>query len=268
MNKGKVALIGCGKLGALILFRLISSGAYKQNQIFISRRDAEKFVDLQSIFPECNFCEVNQAIENAEVIIIAVRPQDLDDLQKQLQGKLKNDQTILSVVTAKTTKLLSESFGIKNIVRCSTNILLEKGEAFSFWYAKSSVTSSHLALCEKIIDAWGPNRHCHHENELETAIVDSGSFVGLINTVLSAYIESMILRGRSREEATELVLSQTAAIASRGRLQNIAPDKIAAQVKTPGGITNAACVIYEKSGLAQIIHEGNLAADERVKELS
>lgn len=264
-----MAIIGGGKLGKPIIQRLLHSGLFKPGEINISRKDKSRLVELKQFFPGCNVRNTNlEAIKNAQIIILAVRPQDTQSVGEELKGKLKEDQIILSVVTAKTTKKLSAILGTNNILRCSTNILLESGEAFSFWYGDADLPQNLVLACESIIKSWGKARRCESETELKQAIVDSGSFVGLIMVILQAFIMSMIARGRNAEEATELVLSQTAAIARRALEKQITPSQIATQVRTPGGITNQACEIYAQANLEKTIHDGNLAADQKVEELS
>lgn len=266
--KIKIGIIGYGKLGSVIAVRLLTSKLFNKDQINICRKNTE---NTNSSY---NFCSsINEVISDSTIILLAVKPQDTQEVCNQLYGKVTKDQAIISVVTGKSLSYLQTHTGAENIIRCSTNLLLENGKAFSFWSGSAKLMSNTsnaglLAQCCFLLESWGENRMCENEADLETAIVDSGSMIGLINVVIEAFVVSMILRGRNPDEAVRLALSQISAITELALQKGFTPEQIAKQVRTPGGITNAACEVYDKQNLKEIIHQGNLAADKRVSELS
>jgi pyrroline-5-carboxylate reductase len=247
----------------------MQANGFNPEVIKIYEKDGSKLSFLRNEFPDCHIVQtIGSAITDTDIIILAIRPQELEALETEIRGySLTDEQAVISIVTAKTLEKLAQVMASSSIIRCSTNILLESGSGSSFWMTGSNIPDNLLGACRKIIASWGYNREVKSEKEINTAITDSGCMPGIISYLFDGLIKSMVARGRNEKEATELVLSIAQYTAKRERENNLKPSEVVAEVKTPGGITASACEIFDSVGLMEIIHEALLAADKRVEEL-
>lgn len=268
-SKIRVSIIGAGGHMSANILRRIENSGFNPEIIIGYEKDNAKLLALCSEFPECKIADTAaEAIADSDIVILAIRPQDLSDLAEELNGCIfKGPKAVISIVTAKTMEKLHQTIQGICVIRCSTNILLETGSGASFWIADPKTPSHLLEACKKIISSWGYNREVNSEKETDLAIVDSGCMPAIICYPLDAIIQAMVARSRSEEEATELTLSIAENTIKRMRQKNLRPAQVVAEVKTPGGITASALEIFDSVNLMEIIHEALSAADQRVREL-
>lgn len=266
MKNHSVAVIGAGKLGEPIIRRSVEDKIYRPEDIFISRKDKAKIPELVSKFPGCKACACNcQAILEAQIIILAVKPQDLDEVAAELKGKISREQVVFSLVTRKRMAELSAKFGVKKIFRASTSILLDSKSATTYWLHTSKLNRMEQAFCLRIVESWGESIKAKDEKELDLAIAACGTTPAFQAQFMKFLAEAYVEMGWPRQRAEEEILKSCFATCAKCLREKISPSDIVAKVKTPGGITAAGLEVLE--GCQKLINEAIKAVLDKIKKL-
>ncbi|OGF02763.1 MAG: hypothetical protein A3H14_03095 [Candidatus Doudnabacteria bacterium RIFCSPLOWO2_12_FULL_49_8] len=267
-NSSKVALIGFGKLGSIIARRLVETQVCHPRELWVCRQDSRRLKEIEAQIPRCQAraCLV-EAVTDAEVVIVAVRPGDLAQVGRDLAPVLNPTQTVLSVVTGKTFLTLTRVLGTRRLVRASTSILAATGQARSVYMIEPSMATEVSGMAIQIIRSWGEALETVVENDVKTAIVAIGALPGLVAYGLGAFVAAIEAQGWSREEALREVLLSTLGLCHRAFDQKLDLADIVRSVATKGGITQAGLDVFAQLKLSEVIEAGIAAAITRTEEL-
>src|SRR5262245_39326028 len=105
---GRVAILGCGKIGESLLAGLLSSGS---RDIVVTARQAERVAELADRHGVEATLSNADAVEGAELVVLAVKPQDIDALLAEINDSVTSTQTVLSVAAAIPTDSIERRLG-------------------------------------------------------------------------------------------------------------------------------------------------------------
>ena len=268
----KIAFIGAGKMAKLIASRAVVSGFCEDAEIcFGSGRKIEKDKkkQLTKMFPGCRIADSNKAaVFGADLIIFAVRPDDLADAASDLAGQLTDSQTVISIITGKSLAALSEALGAKNVVTHCTNIAIEIGFATTLWKALRGTSREALTLAGSAFKNWGSAREIIKESVLNVGMVAVGSLPALYLEIFGAVERGLVTHGMSHDDAKFCAMSVMGGThqlcASR---DGLAWSEIQKEVLTPGGITVDMLLVADRGGLRAIIIDALGAAVAKTLKL-
>lgn len=209
-----------------------------------------------------------ETVRESEVLVLAVKPQDLNDLLVTLKPHLTKKHFIISIVAGKTLSFIKKHSGkTTRIIRVMPNLALMVQEGMSVYCASKAATKADKACVTHIFGSAGavlelPERHF----DAVTAL--SGSGPAFIAYVLDAMIEGARAL-KLPKEAARLLAEQTL-IGAGIYLQNSGRDirEFIQAVASPKGTTVAGLAVLEKSSLRATIIKTLKAAADRSAELS
>lgn len=269
MNKTPITLVGAGNMGASLMAGLINNG-FSPEQLWITDPDTDKLRLLQRQFNVHTTTNNEDAVNRAEMVILAVKPQIMRTVL----------QTIAPVIQYKKPCIISVAAGIREenlqnwaggntaIVRCMPNTPALIGAGASALYANHFVTEKQHALAESILRAVGIIVWLDNENDMDAVTALSGSGPAYFFRVIEAMQAVGEKLGLSRETARLLTL-QTAYGAARMALESTeSATELRRRVTSPGGTTEAAIHVLEKENIQEIFAKALDAACSRSKELA
>ena len=268
----RLCIIGAGKMAKLVAARALASSLSAPLDICVSRGRklnlAERHMLLEN-FPQCEFAASNrEAAACAAVIVLAVRPDDLEVAARDLKGVLTSDQVVVSIVTGKSLAVLGEALGTQNIVRCCTNISLEIGRATTLWKAHPGVGSGMLARARKVLRNWGAAREISKEANLNVGMVAVGSLPALYIEIFAAVERALLTHGMSHDDAKFAALSVGQGTLALCDSQNgRACSEIQKRVLTPGGITVDMLLVADRGALRAVVIDAIGAAVAKTMKL-
>ncbi len=106
-DKKSIGFIGAGIMGASLIRGLLSS-SIKANQIYISEKNLERAAEVISQFNVENL-SLSQITQKCEVIFLSVKPQDLENVLKEISSSLKNDTLVISIAAGYQTPSTQKS---------------------------------------------------------------------------------------------------------------------------------------------------------------
>lgn len=267
-----IAFIGAGNMASAIMGGLIENG-FAASSIYASDPSQEKLDELNTKFG-INTNTNNQAIiEQADVIIVAVKPQVMELVLSPLQDALKAKQPLLiSVAAGINLNSLMQWAGADNeklaIVRCMPNTPALVGQGASGLLANSNVSAQQKELSETILNAVGISLWVEKESELDAVTAVSGSGPAYYFLFMEAMIEAGKKLGLSESTAKQLTLKTALGAATMASESSDSPAQLRKNVTSPNGTTEQALNSFVESGIEAIVEKALKAANDRSVSLS
>lgn len=264
---GRVAILGAGKMGEALVAGLLSAG-WPPEEIVASDRRLERLEELRARFAIETTHDNVEAIRGAEIVVIAVKPQDMDTLLAEIGGALTARQTVLSIAAAITTAAIERHLSdAVPVVRAMPNTPATVHEGMAGISPGAHAGEEHLAKAEQLLAHVGRTvRVPEHYLDAVTAV--SGSGPAYFALLAESMIEAGILLGLSREISTELVVQTMLGTAKLLRDGKMHPVELREAVTSPGGTTIAAIRELEQAGVRAAFLNAVQAAMQRSKELA
>lgn len=268
MDNRRVAIIGGGKIGESLLSGLLTAGWREPSEIVVTGRRQERIDELAKRYGVDATLSNAEAVADAALVVIAVKPQDFDGLLGEIGGVLGPQQTVLSVAAAIPTAAIESRIapGVP-VVRAMPNAPATVHEGIAGVCAGAHADDEHLTLAEEVLSHLGgvvrvPERY------MDAVTAVSGSGPAYFALLAEAMIEAGILLGLSREISTQLVVQTMLGTAKLLRDEQIHPVELRETVTSPGGTTIRAIRELERSGVRAAFLNAIEAAMERSRELA
>jgi pyrroline-5-carboxylate reductase len=265
---GRIAILGTGKIGEALVAGLVSSGWRAPDDIVVTARRPERLDELAARYGVAGTLSNGDAVSGAGVVVIAVKPQDIDALLADVAGLLTPRHTVLSIAaaipTASIERYLAEGVPV---VRAMPNTASTVHEGMAGVAPGAHATEEHLQEAEELLAHVGRTVRVS-ETYLDAVTAVSGSGPAYFALLAESMIEAGILLGLSREVSTELVVQTMLGTAKLLRDERIHPVELRELVTSPGGTTIAAIRELEQAGVRAAFLNAIQAAMERSKELA
>lgn len=256
----KIGIIGCGMMGSAI------AGGLKNHTLYVFDRNPEKCQRLAKSIG-CNVAgTLNDLIKKSELIILAVKPQNLNEISKTAKKELKEKHTLISLLAGIPLKTLKEHFPKSTLIRLMPNLSVVCGEGVMGISdndvldakTKDSLTN-FLKPLGKVF--WIP------EKKMDGLTALAGSGPAFIFAIIEAMIDAGIAMGLSAKEARDLSYQMIKGSITLLEQTQKHPGEHKWEVTSPSGTTIAGLRRFENKGVRGGIIETFLAAYERAKEL-
>ncbi|HET8751789.1 MAG TPA: pyrroline-5-carboxylate reductase [Gaiellaceae bacterium] len=267
MNR-KVAILGGGRIGEALLSGLLSSGWRDTAEIVVTDRGEERAAELRERYGVDATGDNVAAVTGAGLVVVAVKPQDIDGLLETVGAHLRPEQTVVSVAAAIPTAHIEERIaeGVP-VVRAMPNAPATVHEGMAGICAGAHASDAQLALAEELLAHLGRVVRVP-ETGMDAITAVSGSGPAYFALLAEAMIEAGILLGLSREVSTTLVVQTMFGTAKQLRDQGMHPVELRESVTSPGGTTIAAIRELEQAGVRAAFLNAIQAAMDRARELA
>jgi pyrroline-5-carboxylate reductase len=268
MAERRIAILGGGRIGEALLSGLLSSGWRLREEIVVTSRSESRVAELHERHGVEATTSNPDAVRGAELVVVAVKPQDIDTLLAEIGPLLSADQTVLSVAAAIRTKHIEERIGDGvPVVRAMPNSPSTVHEGMAGICAGAQAGDAQLALAEEALLHLGRVVRVP-ESSMDAVTALSGSGPAYFALLAEAMIEAGILLGVSREVSTTLVVQTMFGTAKQLRDEGMHPVELRESVTSPGGTTIAAIRELEQHGVRAAFLNAIQAAMNRARELS
>jgi pyrroline-5-carboxylate reductase len=263
-----LAVLGAGKAGEALISGVISSGWCEPGQIVATARHTERLEELAGRHGIRTTTANAEAVADADLIVIGVKPQDIETLLGEISGAVTADQTVVSIAAAIPTALIEGHLSDRvPVVRAMPNTPMTVHEGMAGITAGTHATEEHLAQAEEILGSVGRSVRVD-ENYMDAITAVSGSGPAYFALLAESMIEAGILLGLSREISTDLVVQTMLGTAKLLRDEKMHPVELREAVTSPGGTTIAAIRELEQAGVRAAFLNAIQAAMQRSKELA
>src|SRR5580765_6634232 len=261
----RIAILGAGKIGESLLAGLRSSD---WADIVATSRREERAAELREKHGVEATTDNTAAIKGADVVVLAVKPQDIETLLGEIGHLLQPEQTVLSVAAAIPTSRIEKHVGANvPVVRSMPNAPSTVHEGIAGMCAGKHAGREHLDRAGTVLRAVGDVVEVK-EDLMDAITAVSGSGPAYYALLAEAMIEAGILLGLSREVSTKLVVQTMLGTAKLLRDEKVHPVELREAVTSPGGTTIRAIRELEQAGVRAAFLNAINAAMERSKELA
>jgi pyrroline-5-carboxylate reductase len=263
-----IAVLGAGKIGEALVSGLVSSRWSEPTEIVATARDEARLARIAERYGVRTTLSNRNAVDGAPIVVIAVKPQDIEELLGEIHGAIAPSQTVLSVAAAITTALIESHLatGVP-VVRAMPNTAVTVHEGMAGIAAGSHAREEHLVQAEAVLAALGRSVRVP-EDHLDAVTALSGSGPAYFALLAESMIEAGILLGLGREISTDLVVQTMLGTAKLLRDEKMHPVELREMVTSPGGTTIAAIRELEQAGVRAAFLNAIQAAMDRSKELA
>jgi pyrroline-5-carboxylate reductase len=261
-----IAVIGAGKIGEVLLSGLLRSG-WPAGRLIATARRPERAEELTTRYG-IRVVENDVAVTEADVLAVAVKPQDAAVLMADIGATVPAGKLVVSLCaglpTSFFTKWLPEG---TPVVRVMTNTPALVDQAMTAISAGSFATAEHLALAEEMFAPLGRTiRVPESQQDAVTAL--SGSGPAYFYYLVEAMTDAGILLGLPRQVAHDLIVQTAIGSAVMLRDSGEHPVKLREAVTSPAGTTISAIRELENHGVRAALLAALEAARDRARQIA
>ncbi len=269
INIRRLAFIGGGNMAAALIGGLTRRGL-PASRIVAADPSGEQLQRLVRDYGITAAAGNADAVEDAEVVILAVKPQHMRAAALALSPHLAASRPLLiSVAAGIPHAALARWFGAQiAVVRTMPNRPALNGFGATGMYAPPSVGAAHRALAESIMAAVSATVWVEHESQMDTVTALSGSGPAYFFLFMEALEAAAHERGLPNDIAHKLTLETAFGAAQMARQSTESLAVLREQVTSKGGTTAAALAVLDAAGLRAIVAHAVAAADRRSAELA
>jgi pyrroline-5-carboxylate reductase len=261
-----IAVIGAGKIGEVLLSGLLRAG-WPADRLLATARRAERATELGERYG-IDVVDNETAVERADVLAVAVKPQDAEALLADLGPRVPAEQLVVSLCAGLPTSFFAKWLPPGTpVVRVMTNTPALVDQAMTAISAGPHATADHLALAEEMFRPLGRTiRVPESQQDAVTAL--SGSGPAYFYYLVEAMTDAGILLGLPRQVAHDLIVQTAIGSAIMLRDSGEHPVKLREAVTSPAGTTINAIRELENHRVRAALLTALEAARDRAREIA
>jgi len=263
----KFSLIGPGVMAEAIITRLIEHSVVQPDQITIGGPRIERLKELEANYRIQSTLNNAHAVENADVVILCVKPQKLSDVYDDLKNQIPENALVISIVAGATMETLIKGLNHCNVIRTMPNTPAQIGEGITVWTQSAETSQEQHNLAQQILKALGEEIFVEEESYIDMATAVSGTGPAYVFLFLEAMIDAGVHLGLPRRIAEKMVLQTIKGSIAYYNENSSHPARLRNQVTSPGGTSATAIYYLEKMGFRTAISRAIWAAFTRSQEL-
>ena len=237
----KIAIIGAGNMGVAFSRSFLKYELVKPQNLQLIIRSEEKIEKIKKEFPQLKVSFFEEAnVEDADLIVVSVKPQDFQYVADNLPFQLKDHQMVPTLI----------------------------GMGITGYTAAEGITFNQILQIERLLNSTGRAVYLEEEDLLDSVTALSGSGPAYFYYFVDAMIKAGTKMGIN-ENLSKLFVKQTM-VGAYHLINNSDKnlDELIKEVASKGGTTEAALKVFNENSLKEIVENGIFAAENRAKELN
>lgn len=204
----KILIIGGGNMGLTFAKGFLKTHIVSPENMLILEKSSDKAEDLKKLNVGTVYGEPGSYIRDADLIILAVKPQDTSTLFAKVKSYIDPQQVILSIMAGVKITTIAEQLGTDKIIRAMPNLPAQIGVGMTVFTSSEAVTRIELVMVQNLLNSTGKSLYKESEEMIDAATAISGSGPAYIFYFMQSMIDSAVEMGFSQSEA-EMLAYQT-----------------------------------------------------------
>ncbi|HZM72103.1 MAG TPA: pyrroline-5-carboxylate reductase [Candidatus Polarisedimenticolia bacterium] len=267
LEKRTIATIGSGVMAEAMIAGLLRGKLVEPDQVVASHPRIERRDELGVAYKIRTVASNAEAVEGADVVLLAIKPQMLGRVGREIGPLLKDGQLVLSILAGATTAALAGTLGHDQIVRSMPNTPARLGKGMTVWYATPATTAEQRQQAAALLGSLGAQLEVDDEKMVAMATAVSGTGPTYVFLVMEALIDAAVHLGFPRHVAHDLVIETLEGSTLFAKQSGMHPAELRNMVTSPGGTSAAALHELESGRLRTVLSEAVWAAFRRTVEL-
>lgn len=250
--ENKIAVIGVGNMGQAIVSGLLRQKIVSKNNLFLSNSSKDN----------------KKVTENSEIIILAVKPQQIKKVLLDINDVVSSRQLIISISAGVQIITIKECLNkSQSVIRVMPNLCALVSKSISVWVKSKEVSQSQAKLAKQILKSFGEEVQIEKESDLNKVTAISGSGPAYLFYLVELLEQSAVKIGLDKDMASKLALQTIIGSAQLLENTNKKANILRTEVTSKGGTTEAAFKEFAKSNLNEVFLRGVKAAYKRAQKL-
>jgi len=258
----RIAIIGCGIMGTGIAELLSSS-----HQMLLYDRDWNRTQELAKKVNGKPCRDLEETVENAQIIFLAIKPQNLKEAAPGIKSHLKKDHVVISLLAGTPLSILKQYFPKCHLVRIMPNLAMRYGEGVIGIVESPNMSAELRKMLEELLTPLGMI-YWLKENQVDALTSLTGSGPAFILTLIEAMIEAGVAMGFQAQDAQDLTLQMLKGCLTLMQKTGEHPAELKWQIASPNGTTIAGIRVLEREKVRSGLMEAFLAAYDRAQEMA
>lgn len=265
----KIAIIGGGNMGEAFARAIKQHFEHGDFEVMVSEKNVEKhlaFHQLEVLTTSSNL----DAADNADIVILAVKPYDIEAVCRELSVKLPGKCVVISIAAGITLASLTEWLATDRVARVMPNLLASIGKSMTVWATKLSDDEAKK-LVIAILNCVGQAVELDREEDIDLA----GAICGCGPAYVWYFMEKIIAAGVTggldpaiaKMLTMQTFLGASVMASGEGVAGDFNPLEMRMKVATKGGATQQAIDVFDARNVGGILEEAVLAAYKRCVEM-
>jgi pyrroline-5-carboxylate reductase len=263
----RVGIIGAGVMAEAMIAGLLADRAVSAERLVAShpRRDRRDALTERHAITVVGANAA--AVAGADIVVLAVKPQMLASVMREVGPALAEGQVVLSIVAGATLRTLTVGLDHAAVVRAMPNTPSQIRRGIAVWAAAPACTARQRDLARSVLRAIGHEKEVPDEAFVAMATALSGTGPTYLFAVMEALIDAGVHLGFPRELAHDLVVETLIGSAEYAAQSELHPAQLRNLVTSPGGTSAAAIYELEKGRIRTVLSDAVWAAYHRTLEL-
>jgi len=267
LKNATVATIGSGVMAEAMIAGLLRAEQVGPNQLVASHPRQDRRSELVASYGVRVVEDNSSAVENADLVVLAIKPQMLVRVGREIAPALHDGQLVISIIAGATTRALANVLRHRAIVRAMPNTPAQLGRGMTVWYATPEVRDQQRDQARVLLGSLGVQLEVDEEKLVGMATAVSGTGPTYAFLVMEALIDAAVHLGFPRHIAHDLVIETLEGSTLFAKSSGMHPAQLRNMVTSPGGTSAAALHELESGRLRTVLSEAVWAAYRRTEEL-
>jgi pyrroline-5-carboxylate reductase len=261
-----IGFIGAGKMAEALIKAIINAKIAKSGNIIASDMNRKRLAKMKELKIKSTD-DNKQIVKKANVIFLAVKPQNMNDVLNEIKDKITEKHLIVSIAAGIKIKQIQDTIkGDIRVIRVMPNTPCVVGEMAAGFATGRYVKDKDIKLVASILNSAG-KAFVVCEDMLDAVTGLSGSGPAFLAHILESMIEGGVKQGLSKDVATELAMQTMIGTGKLLQETGLSPKELIDIVSSPGGTTVAGRKVLERSNIKKVLIKTIEAATKRSKEL-
>ncbi len=263
----KILIIGGGNMGQSFAKSFINNYITDVENFAVLEKDQSKFEALSAIGIKNIFERPDKQIQDADLIVLAVKPQAFQALSKEIRPFISDEQVVLSIMAGISINTIQQALKVEKVIRAMPNIAAQIGKGMSVFTSSDSVTRIELVTVQNLLESTGKNLYVANEDLIDAGTAVSGSGPAYVLYFMEAIMQAGISLGFTKPQSEMLTHQTFKGIVDY--FQNSKDDYagLIDKISSKGGTTEAAIRFMNDQHINEYIQKAVIKAYERAKEL-
>ena len=259
----KLALIGSGNMGCAMVGALLRQEEIPPEQITASDPFPEQRQAVATRYGVRTTGSNSEAVEGADILLLAVKPQVLSKVFSQLRGRIPENCLLFSIVAGTPIAALQKGFKHGPVIRAMPNTPAQISSGMTVWTDSKEVTEAQRQQARVILQSMGKELYVELEDSLNMATAVSGTGPTYAFLLAEGLVDAAVHLGFSRREARMIVLETLKGSVDFALQSDLHLAQLRNMVTSPGGTSAEAIYQLDKGGIRTILSKAVWAAYQK-----
>jgi len=267
LQDSHLAFVGSGVMAEAMIKGILNQKLIAPEHILAGGPRKERGLDLGARYAVGHTTSNVEAVADANVVVLSVKPQVLPRVLAELHGKIRPEALVLSIIAGARITNIASGLAHDAIVRAMPNTPAQVGAGMTVWTASARAGTEQKQDARAILAALGEELFVEDENYLDMATALSGTGPAYVFLFMEALVDAGVHLGFSRRIAQILVTQTILGAALFAQQSQKHPAELKNMVTSPGGTSAEALYQLEKGGLRTVLSRAVWAAYQRSRIL-